>query len=79
MKINGKNIKAQLFAYDGCHKIYILETKNDIVAAANAEYRILPMRYIQETYAKSCNLRFIDFWNENKPSIVPQFEAASFD
>lgn len=78
MKINNKEVKTNnWFAYDGCHKIYILEDEDDFVKAKGLEYTILPIGMIQEVYKNSCPLRFINNWKLNTV-YVEQFEKAKF-
>jgi len=65
MKINGKNLKedTKYFAYDGCHKIYILESENDILEASEADFEIREISEIEFTFNNSCGLQFISNWN----------------
>lgn len=62
-----------LFAFDGCHKIYILENDKDLQEAIGYEYEIRPVRKLLEAWNTSCGLRFIDRWNMDKfVSYIPQ-------
>lgn len=63
MKINKKEVKGKEFAYDECHKIYILETEEDIQNAKRIGYSIYPIKEIQSIYRDSCPLRFIHTWD----------------
>lgn len=77
MKINGTEIVSNgKFAWDECHKIYILEDKYDESDAIERQFCILPIDKLEETWNKSCPLRFIRTWKLK--SIVPQFEDAVF-
>ena len=59
------------FAYDGCHKIYIMENIEDIMLFTAYGYNIYPIEKLRETWKNSCPLRFID--NGNLTTIyVPQ-------
>ena len=78
MKINGKEIKAKQFAYDGCHKIYLIEDTDDLKDAKDIGYDIYDIELLKETYDDSCSLRFINNWKLTK-QIVPQFETAKFE
>lgn len=69
MKINGKNIDGKKFAYDGCHKIYVIEDKKDEKEAIDLCYSILGIKKLPETYYKSCPLRFISNWKLTKTYI----------
>ena len=60
LKVNGKHIMSNgYFAYDGCHKIYILEDKTDIETAMEYGFRLYPTLELQKTYRCSCPLKFI--------------------
>jgi hypothetical protein len=72
MKINGKEITAQEFAFDGCHKIYLCESASDAKEAMNSGYSIFPIDQLESTYESSCSLRFISNWKLNK-NFVSQF------
>lgn len=78
MKINGLEIKGKYFAYNGCHKIYIIEDEEDLQKAKKAEYRILPIEKIEETYNASCELKFISNWKLDK-KFVKQYGKATFE
>ena len=78
MKINGKEIKAKQFAYDGCHKIYLIEDTDDLKDAKGIGYDIYDIELLKETYDDSCSLRFINNWKLTE-QIVPQFETAKFE
>lgn len=65
MKINGHTIKATEFAYDGCHKIYLIEDEEDY-QEAKLGYDILPISVLEQTFRNSCCLRFIANWKLDK-------------
>ena len=75
MKINGKDTTAKKFAYEGCHKIYLLESRKDEIEARAIGYKILPVAELQDTYESSCGLRFISNWALDT-SFADQFEDA---
>ena len=62
MKINQNEITADHFAYEGCHKIYLIENQNDFEDARSSGYGIYPIRQLEQTYEDSCDLRFISNW-----------------
>ena len=68
LKISNFKIKdnVKLFAYDGCHKIYLLEDEEDLKHANEIGYTILPITKLKETYENSCSLRFINNWKLTK-------------
>lgn len=79
MKINGKDIKAMGFAFDGCHKIYLLDNEEEWEDALSNDYDVFPISKLQEKFESSCGLRFISPWNLDKPNYVRQFEEAVFE
>jgi len=77
MKINGQETHAKEFAFDGCHKIYLIEDKMDL-NEANMVYDILPISLIEKAFNESCGLQFISNWKLTK-RFVDQFEEACFE
>lgn len=78
MKINGREVKGKLFAFDGCHKIYIIEDEDDYEKADELGYNIYDIEDIEEAYNNSCELRFISNWKLTD-YYVKQFEEAVFE
>ena len=78
MKINGKKVKGNYFAYDRCHKIYIIEDEDDYEKADELGYNIYDIEDIEEAYNNSCELRFISNWKLTD-YYVKQFEEAVFE
>lgn len=66
--------EATQFAWDGCHKIYIIENQEELVEAKNVGYEILDIKNLETAWEKSCELKFINFWNLDKDAIIPQGE-----
>jgi hypothetical protein len=64
--INGQETSAKEFAYDGCHKIYLLENEGDREEARCSGYSIVPISRLQKTFDSSCGLQFIDNWKLDK-------------
>ena len=77
MNINGLETTATQFAYDGCHKIYLLENVGDAENASATGYGILPIEDLEDVFNNSCPLRFISDWALRK-TYVAQFEDAEF-
>ena len=74
MKIGKYNIKAKEFFYDGCHKIYLIETPHDKKVFLSRDWEesdIYPIDQLIEIYRSSCPLKFIDTCELK--TIVPQF------
>lgn len=71
-------IKANMIAYDGCHKIYLITNNNEADEAKSYGYRLAPVGYLNVIWESACPLRFIEFWDvENlKGNIVPQCRDA---
>jgi hypothetical protein len=79
MKVNGQEIIGKFFAYEGCHKMYILETEQDIKEAeASVGYDVVPIDQLPHVWDISCELRFIRNWKTDKV-YVKQFEQAVFE
>ena len=78
MKINNIEISAKHFAYDGCHKIYLIETMEQYWDAQSSEYTVLHISKLKKTFENSCGLRFISSWDLSKSNIVDQCEEAEF-
>lgn len=78
MKVNGIEIIGSKFAYDGCHKIYIIEDEVDERKALELGYDIFAIDELEDTWNNSCELRFIRNWKLNK-DYVKQFENATFE
>ncbi|NBW21396.1 MAG: hypothetical protein EBR82_76905, partial [Caulobacteraceae bacterium] len=66
------------FAYEGCHKIYLIENQNDFEDARSSGYSIYPICQLEQTYEDSCDLRFISNWGLSK-QYVRQFQPAIFE
>ena len=43
MKINGKEVTAKKFAFEGCHKIYVIDTPEEEAQALKYGYDIYPI------------------------------------
>lgn len=78
MKVNGKEIKGKGIAYDGCHKIYIIEDEKDEQEAYNMGYELYILDILEKIYNTSCPLRFISNWKLNK-NYVEQGKEAKFE
>ena len=78
MTINGKYTKAKQFAYDACHKIYLLEDDVDF-EEAKLGYDILPISILEQTFWSSCCLRFIANWKLTEDFIEQGEADVSFE
>lgn len=79
MTINNNKITAKQFAWDTCHKIYLINTKKDKKTCLEYGYELFPIEELEEAYANSCSLRFIGQGDLQLPYIVNQFENAIFE
>ena len=71
-KINGIEINAVAFAYDGCHKIYLLNYNESIIEAEDAGYDVYDIGNIISAFVYACHLRFINEWEGECETIVEQ-------
>lgn len=79
VKINDKIVKGNSFAYDGCHKIYILQDEKDIAGAKDNRYTVYDLDMIKEIYKESCPLRFIENWKLDGTCYAKQGENANIE
>ena len=70
------SFEAEQFAYDGCHKIYIIESEADEAEAKKCDYEIYPIKKLKSAWSNSCSLKFISNWSLTK-QFVPQFESVT--
>lgn len=71
-------VLANKFAYDGCHKIYLITDSKDESEAWDYSYQLRGVEELPAIWDATCSLRFIQFWDvENlKGNLVPQcFDA----
>lgn len=71
MIINGHKVTAKEFAFDGCHKIYLINSDEDRKELVDNGYEIKPIKEIMEAYRDSCELKFIQEMTTFK-NIIPQ-------
>jgi hypothetical protein len=77
LRINGTVVDADAFAYDGCHKIYLIFTPADRAAMLDCGYgegtsSILPVSELPRVWEETCFLRFIARADLRGPELVPQ-------
>lgn len=76
LRINGKRVKATHFAYDGCHKIYLIGSATDMAEMMGYGYTgsaIQPVSKLPQTWEDSCFLRFISWADLSLPDAVSQW------
>ncbi len=57
--VNGKPVTAKEFAWDECHKIYLINSEKDREELLDCEYKSADIGGLQEAWDNSCSLRFI--------------------
>lgn len=60
--INGKPVEADGFMFDGCHKLYVIDSpegREQILGLGWSEGDIRPLSELPSAWAESCPLRFI--------------------
>lgn len=78
LEINGRTVLGNTFAYDGCHKIYILEDIEDTKQAIKNGYKICLIETIEDVYNNSCSLKFINNWKLTEV-YAEQLKEATFN
>lgn len=78
MTINGIKTEARKFAFDGCHKIYLLESDNDKNEALANGYNIYHIHRLEYIYQHSCPIKFINSW-DLQTTFAHQGEMANFE
>ena len=77
-KVNGIEITAKEFGYDGCHKIYLIESDADRKQLIGYGYDIHPISELKDAFENSCGLEFISNASLTE-QIVSQLEDAKFE
>lgn len=72
MTINGHKVTSKEFAFDGCHKIYLINSDEDRKELVENGYEIKPIKELMEAYDNSCGLKFIQNMTTFE-DIIPQF------
>ena len=78
LTINDTVITAIGFAFDGCHKIYLLENEKDCEKMHDYGYDLYLIEGLPQAWADSCPLRFIES-ADLTTTYVRQFEPAFFE
>lgn len=75
--INGKQVTAKWFAFDGCHKIYLIESRAEYDQMVEWDYQIFHIADLPSIWVGTCPLRFIDS-ADLETLYVKQCEPAHF-
>lgn len=78
LRINGLQITASGFGFDGCHKFYLIESPDDAQMLSDYDYQLYLIDSLPQMWAGSCPLRFINS-ADLTTCYVPQFEPAYFE
>jgi hypothetical protein len=76
--INGIVVTEDRFAFDGCHKTYLIGTDAEAEDARGSDYEIHAIDELPRIWATTCPLRFVQRWRDFA-TIIDQFENARFD
>ena len=76
--INGLFVSAFAFAFDGCHKIYLVEDDYDYNKMRSLGYAIYDIEELPMAWVDTCPLRFINSADLNR-TYVPQCTPAHFE
>lgn len=52
-----------MVAFDGCHKVYLVEGEGEIADASQTGYDLFPAKEIRTLVNKSCGLVFVSAWH----------------
>lgn len=75
LTINGQIVRATHFAYDGCHKIYLIDNaaaRSEMAGCGYGGDDILPVSELARVWEQTCPLRFIHWADLRRPDVVPQ-------
>lgn len=78
MKVNGKTIKGIGYAFDRCHKIYILADLAEWKQAKEYGFECWALKTLPKVWEYTCPLRFISTWSLTD-YYVEQGENAVFE
>jgi len=73
--VDGKAVEAQYFAFDGCHKIYLIDSvsaEKEMEGYGYSSRDTFPISKLPWAWEKSCFLRFISWADLRQPDLVPQ-------
>lgn len=59
IRINDVDVLGDQVAFDGCHKLFVIEDEDDLTQMVEFGYDIHPIQELPALYAGSCPLRFI--------------------
>ena len=73
--INTSRVWADEFAWDGCHKIYIVTDQASRDELDGYGYNFFPIDELKETWDESCGLRFISDASLNQDYIPQSYDG----
>ena len=82
--INSKEVHAQEFAWDGCHKIYLITSPKERELMESYGYgedesEILHISHLPMVWEESCSLKFISMADLSVPNLINQFEDGTVE
>lgn len=77
-RINGKPITQKKVAFDGCHKLYLIDTPSEEAMLRGYGYDIHDIAQLPSLWDGSCPLRFIAYADLARPLCVDQGQPAWF-
>ena len=77
--VNGQVVYAKDFAFDGCHKIYVMDDQIERKKFEKYGYDFFPIDDLQKAYEDSCGLRFISHADVEQKGFVGQGVDAVFE
>lgn len=75
LTINGEPVEATHFAFDGCHKLYLIDSSKSHATMSGYGYSaedIRPVSELAQVWEQTCPLRFIHWADLRSPDVVPQ-------
>lgn len=76
VRINDIEVRADEFAWDHCHKLYVVTDQESRDLLEGYGYDFYPVSKLQWAWDRSCGLRFISSANLEE-TYVPQFHPGS--
>lgn len=79
MIINKQEVTQQKFAFDECHKFYLLDNDEQENEALNLGYVIYSIEQLPREFWNSCPLRFIQNWKTFEHIVQQCEEVVTFE
>lgn len=76
IQIGNQSIDALGFAWDGCHKIYVLRNQEEQAELIDLGYGTYEPQELPDVWARSCGLRFVSSGDLTEQYIAQGEDAA---